>query len=88
MHVVIDIPNELYDSIMEIKNSVESLHGFTKFIANGTPLPEGHGNLIDASQLMTITDIRADGSEVSYVFYDEIEDAPIIVKADKEESEV
>lgn len=32
--------------------------------------------LIDADELMTVTDVREDGTEVTYVPYSEIEDAP------------
>ena len=53
-------------------------------IKNGTPLPKGHGNLKDVSNLLTVTDIRSDGSEFTYVSYSEIEDAPTIIEADKE----
>ena len=56
-------------------------------IKNGTPLPKGHGNLKDVSNLLTVTDIRSDGSEFTYVSYSEIEDAPTIIEADKAESE-
>lgn len=53
-------------------------------IVHSTPLPKGHGDLIDVSNLLTVTDIREDGSEFTYVPYSEIEDAPIIIEADKE----
>lgn len=32
--------------------------------------------LIDADKLMTLTDVREDGTETTYVPYSEIEDAP------------
>ena len=32
--------------------------------------------LIDAENLMTVTDIREDGTEITYVPYSEIESAP------------
>ena len=56
-------------------------------IINGTPLPKGHGDLKDVSNLLTVTDIRSDGSEFTYVSYSEIEGAPTIIEADKTESE-
>lgn len=34
--------------------------------------------LIDADELLTVTDIREDGSEITYVLYDDIENAPTI----------
>ena len=39
--------------------------------------------LIDADELMTVTDIREDGTEVTYVPYSEIEDAPTAYDPDK-----
>lgn len=39
--------------------------------------------LIDADELMTVTDVREDGTEVTYVPYSEIEDAPTAYDPDK-----
>ena len=41
------------------------------------------GRLIDEGELMTVTDIREDGTEVTYVHYSEIEDAPTAYDLDK-----
>lgn len=41
------------------------------------------GRLIDEGELMTVTDIREDGTEVTYVPYSEIEDAPTAYDPDK-----
>ncbi|MCR5201828.1 MAG: hypothetical protein K6D02_01855 [Lachnospiraceae bacterium] len=53
--------------------------------ANDAPLPKGHGDLIDKSDLLTVTDIRADGSEFTYIPYSEIDNAAIIIEADNAE---
>lgn len=39
--------------------------------------------LIDAENLMTVTDIREDGTEITYVSYSEIESAPTAYDPDK-----
>ena len=39
--------------------------------------------LIDADELMTVTDVREDGTEVTYIPYSEIEDAPTAYDPDK-----
>ena len=39
--------------------------------------------LIDAENLMTVTDIREDGTEITYVPYSEIESAPTAYDLDK-----
>lgn len=41
------------------------------------------GRLIDEGELMTVTDILEDGTEVTYVPYSEIEDAPTAYDPDK-----
>ena len=48
MKLMIDIPKEEYNKIMKDPwlNS-----GVYKYIKNGTPLPKGHGRLIDADKL-------------------------------------
>lgn len=89
MKLVIDIDEDLY---VHIKNSYivceETLTGKTflgavyNAIANGKLLPKGYGDLIDKNNLITITDISADGIEFTYVPYSDIEDAPTIIEAD------
>ena len=37
------------------------------------------GRLIDANDLLTVTDIRADGTEFTYVSYLNIEEAPTVL---------
>ena len=90
MQIVIDIDENVYTRLFD--NGIEDyaiinddLFAIAKSIRNGTPLTKGHGDLIDVSNLLTVTDIREDGSEFTYVPYSEIEDAPTIIEADKEE---
>lgn len=47
-------------------------------------LPKGHGDLKDVSELLTVTDIREDGSEFTYVLYDDIENTDTIIEADRQ----
>ena len=83
MQIVIDIHEKDYQSMKNghIPYSVIST------IMNGTPLLKGHGDLIDINELTTVTEIRPDGSEITYVPYSEIEEANVIVKADKENAD-
>ena len=77
IELVIKIDEELYKDIKE--------HGLCGYcsdreivgesIAAGTPLPKGHGRLIDADQLPID------------IFFDDVENAPTIIEADKAESE-
>ena len=51
MHIVIDISEEMYEDLKYL-----NVHGFTtaveEAVANGTPLPKGHGRLIDVNDIL------------------------------------
>ena len=49
MRLVIDIIEEEYEEILSSEDC--GLHTLTRAVANGTPLPKGHGRLIDADAL-------------------------------------
>ncbi len=100
MKLVIEIDDVRYKDIQRIASvQLESYHFKTaeQIIANGTPLPKGHGRLIDADELKTLsyevlvdTDNpnRADGlSACNGIVEDDIDYAPTIIEADKAESE-
>ena len=55
-------------------------------VANGVPLPEEHGDLIDISNLLTVTEYDGENEKV-YVPYNEIENVKPIIEANKKESE-
>lgn len=56
-------------------------------IANGTPLPQGHGNLIDAKDAIETLQIMFAGDEdIQNACEQCILDCPIIIEADKEKS--
>ena len=85
MQIVIDISDEEYE---DVKKTGGCYYDFGKAIYYGTPLPKGHGDLIDRSKLETHyvgTDI---GTDLEVYLVPTIVEAPAIVKADKEESEV
>lgn len=56
LEVVIKIPRNRYETLVEINDrikkgeSIYKLGMYEKAIANGIPLPEGHGRLIDADE--------------------------------------
>ena len=85
MQIVIDIDDKLYKRIKYLEPRADTmLDELMRSVQSGTPLPKHHGRLIDASNLLTVTDIREDGTESTYVPYEEIEDALTIVEADAE----
>ena len=92
--VVIKIPNEVYSDIQKgiIRKHIDKVY---VAIAKGTPLPKGHGRLIDADALKTtrtmalVAEKNAPQNEIAFaplvcVLKEKIDDAPTIVEADKE----
>lgn len=77
MQIVIKLPDD-YNVNMGAEILIDA-------VIDGVELPKGHGDLIDKSELTTVTEIRPDGSEITYVPYSEIEEANVMVKADKED---
>lgn len=82
IELVIRIPEEIYQRYKKIWQK-RSGSMPESCIAFGTPLPKGHGRLIDASSLLTVTDYDGE-NEKTYVLYDEIDKATTIIEADKE----
>ena len=72
MKIVIDLPKEKYELI---KNSSlnSDINSIVWAIANGIPLPKGHGRLIDETK---ITSCEWDGKQMTC-------NAPTIIEADK-----
>lgn len=80
MQIVIDIPEEDYKQVVD-KWEINALHVIDA-ILTGTPLPKGHGRLIDADALEYT--LGASDRDI-YVKCCLDEDAPTIIEADKEE---
>ena len=87
MELLIKIPDEAYELLKSkpvLDNIAESI------ITNGTPLPKGHGDLIDRNALITEleTDYHRSLSEGGAHLFVEItsyiDDAETIIAADKE----
>ena len=79
MQIVIDIPDNEYHQICELR-----LHNRTFYddaIRKGTPLPKGHGRLIDADKLWDSY------HDLDYDFYEAFDLVDTIIEADKAESE-
>lgn len=87
MKIVIDIPEEAY-------NAGQLVHYFgcysdklDKVIYDGTPLPKGHGDLIDRTELLDssyeIDSMYGDYDKVVHI--DDIKNAPTIIGAESED---
>ena len=85
MHIVIDIPKEEYEKI--INNEDCGLHELTRAIANGIPLPKEHGRLIDENNLknafiswsMAVQGLFTNADIASIIY-----NSPTIIKAESE----
>ena len=84
MQIVIDIPEEIIKDAKDSPNYYPTYHfkEIWRAIVNGTPLPKGHGRLIDADAL----NFNADYNEPLISKFD-FDCAPTIIEADKAESE-
>ena len=74
VELVIKIPEDMYKLISEDKYGVHQGRIYN-MIRNGTPLPKGHGRLIDADALVAKGDVTESYLNIF---------APTIIEADKE----
>lgn len=96
MKVIVDIPNWLYNAIMEHKEPHYS-KSLGEAVRDGTPLPKGHGKLGDLDSIMndindsinemTNIGISVDGQYLWAKLNDVVDNAPVIIEADKEGEE-
>lgn len=97
MKIVIDISKEQYEIIKElVKNQnrvCPEANSAEKIILNGTPLPKGHGRLIDEKEACGIIawgkDDKAYFGEVSkdWEVIDFLKTVPTIIEAESEDKE-
>lgn len=85
MQIVIDIPKEDWEFIKE-SDGCRWSRAIIEGVINGTPLPKGHGDLIDRNDLLEYTDINR-SAYIPIINRYEIITAPTIIEADKAESE-
>ena len=87
MKLIIDIPEEEYKQIINF-GFLETTHGKMcyKAIKNGTPLPKGHGKLIDADEIQ-FENTEFDTYGDYCIAFDAIDQADTIIEADTAESE-
>ena len=92
LKLVIEIPEEVYELLKNFdweslpKEKFDELASYEYTIAHGTPLPKGHGRLIDADAIEYDKEsLETDSSQVFLVVdKDSIDLMPTIVEADKE----
>ena len=83
MKIIVDIPDRQYEYLSKIANvGEEPLGYYERVIMCGTPLPKGHGRLIDADELYD--SLIFPNSLFGKAFKEILDDAPTIIEADKE----
>ncbi len=88
MQVLIDIPNWLYNAIIEC-NEPHYSKSLGDAVRDGVPLPKGHGKLVDADELLTSEKPRGIADDVwkeSHI-YKLLSNAKPIIEADTEDKE-
>lgn len=93
MKIVIDIPEEVYaEACVEAKREVHPHQDYRRIrilrsICDGTPLPKGHGRLVDENDLVKDFNTFMDAFVINVAHGFELRvvcTAPTIVEADKE----
>lgn len=84
MKIVIDIPEESYKATCDGCMLPPDVENVVQGIKNGTPLPKGHGDLIDRSEVIkSLFDYHKGQKTIGQC----IDDVQTIIEADKAESE-
>ena len=84
MKLVIDISKDIYNDIVNYNLSLTKADELCRAVVNGTPLPKGHGRLIDADELKKHKYHDSNRFE-NAVAVAQIDWADTIIEADKEE---
>ena len=89
MRIVIDIPDEHYKQICKNKEDAIIAHDTCRRIAHGTPLPKGHGRLIDADKLEIDLEwlVKIEDEIKTFDVLDMVTSFPTTIEADKAKSE-
>lgn len=89
MQIVIDIPEEVKHNVNAYGLSLcpRDKEQLINAIKNGTPLPKGHGRLIDADDVKSYFSDREGDDFTAFHFYDAVESAPTVIDADKEQED-
>ena len=79
MEIIINIPEEMYNSIVNMVNSEAcSLNELARAVVEGVVVPQGHGPLIDATDLLIKLKPFAETRDIHEII-NLIVDAPVIL---------
>lgn len=91
MQIVVDVPEDMYKDAKARNTGRYSMYDFSSVVANGTPLPKGHGRLKDVDAF--ISKVKTDRKHSAYSRSWAADDvltaldnsyAPTIIETDKE----
>lgn len=87
MKLIIDISDNIYNHIKKYRKIFDSEYAYiVNSVVNGTPLPKGHGRLIDADWVKNTLDIYVlNEYNGQFIRRSDIDSIPTIIEADKEE---
>ena len=83
MQIVIDIPEEDYIRLRD-EGMFGNVTTFKRAVRESTPLPKGHGRLIDADALLDTDRLIVDSMKCHYIPMMDIYNAPTIIERDGE----
>ena len=85
MQIIVDVPNSLYANLSKITNGSIATKRILDCVKYGTPLPKGHGRLLDEKEILASED--HDGGWYDLVdMPGYIAGVPAVIEADTEES--
>lgn len=89
MQIVIDIPEEDYNALIGNVTGLFSVYDLIGSIKQGTPLPKGHGRLIDEKKMLNRLEAwnnLEDKWDIAHYLFtrQRIIESPTIIEADKE----
>lgn len=91
MEIVVKIPDDMIKSLEQDNFGAKyNIYDLVGCLMNGTPLPNGHGDLKDEREVVNILLKYAhseEGRRFANFLVSEIKDAPTIIEADKENTD-
>lgn len=78
MTLIIEMPDGSYSRLKKRKETTLDLNNICKAVLTGTPLPKGHGDLIDKDKLWDAY------QDMGQDFYQALDCVSAIIEADKE----
>ena len=86
MQIVINIDEEIFNKLPEAELGSNVIEDILEAVENGTPLPKGHGDLIDRRELKkdVYTTTEWNGDVHRIIYESSVDHASTIIEADKD----